>query len=44
MYMDTIIMTSLVTVGAVVMVTGGILYCFAREGVKRDRHDEAEKH
>ncbi|PID42221.1 MAG: hypothetical protein CSB48_11270 [Proteobacteria bacterium] len=39
MYMDTIIMTSLLTVGSVVIVTGAIIYFFAREGQKRDRAD-----
>ena len=39
MYVDTIILTSLVTVGSVVIITGGILYYFYQEGKARLSED-----
>ncbi len=36
MYMDSIIITSLLTVGSVIVITGGIVYYAAKEGKKRD--------
>lgn len=40
MYMDTIIITSLLTVGSVVVVTGGIIYAFVKQGQKNDKSEQ----
>lgn len=42
MYMDTIIITSLLTVGSVVLVTAGIVYAFVKEGEKSERRRQGK--